>query len=567
MKHRSPTGAGKQSEPRGGGVGYKAGVLQSEFCKVKMLRKSCTFRKEYAVGFLLFLAISIIWLWAFNTNSFWKADALDYAQMGRELGRGKGFSTLQTFPRHIRFFQEKGYLEKENWPNLYRYPLPVILNAFFYKITGDITISAILQSGLAFLLSIPMLFILATRLTNLKVGIISTIFYAADPLFFTGSYEGMTEPITVFLLLCLFLVAFSQRLSRWKCLSMGIICGLSYLNRNQFVFLVPLTALYMWFNTEKRMKVGGLVLLLVGFLLAVSPWLARNMVVAGNPVFSFNTSRCLTSGCDDPKLSHLQTRLDAPVESLIILKEHGPAIAKKVLKNLLAGARLSFWARAFSPKSGILIFFLFASIIYRRHSAHRRYDSFRNAVFFLFVGNYLILSLLFHNIRYHAPVMAFIYIVGINEILVLFGDPGFGRWMKLKHIVLLGMLLLGIARLYNTVMIEKDRPSPLSANDKKSYEIIRQVAGDDTVIASSTSFKIACYVGCRAFRLPMFGRSLLKINDSYLPVDYVLINKNILDSDTKRYASYGEFIESDEFLKTFQFAKELPNGAVLFKRL
>jgi len=200
-------------------------------------------------------------------------------------------------------------------------------------------------------------------------------------------------------------------------------------------------------------------------------------------------------------------------------------------------------------------------------SGDARYDSFRRAVVVLVFGNLLIVSLAFHNPRFHTPVIPLIYIVGINEILVLFGDLGFSRSMKLKHIAVWGLLLFGIVRLWNATMIEKNRPSPLSADDKKSYEIIRQVAGDDTIIASSVSHKIACYAGCRSLRLPVFERDLLKINESFLPIDYVLINRNILDSDSKRYASYSKFIKSDEFLKTFEFAQELPDGAVLFKRL
>jgi 4-amino-4-deoxy-L-arabinose transferase-like glycosyltransferase len=378
MKHKGPTDTGRQGEPRGGSVGYKADILQSEFCRVKMLSKSCTFRKEYILGFLLFLAVTAIWVWVFNTNSFTKPDAFDYAQMGRELGDGNGFSTLQIFPRHIPLLYRKGYLEKENWPNLYRYPLPTILTAFFYKITNNIIKAAVLQSGIAFLLSIPLLFILATRLTNLKVGIISIIFYAADPAIFTGSYEAMSEPMAAFLLLWLFLIAFLGQLSPWKCFAMGIICGLSYLNRAQFILLVPLAALYIWISFQKKKKFTGFALLLVAFLLVAGPWFIRNTVVVGEPAFSFSTSRNLAKGSSLVH-SDLEMQLDAPVETFEVLKIYGKSVAGKVLNNLSAVVRLKFWSANFSPKGSIFLFFLFASFIYRRHSANRKYDSFRNA--------------------------------------------------------------------------------------------------------------------------------------------------------------------------------------------
>jgi len=135
------------------------------------------FKNEYVIAFLLFIVATLIWIWGFNTNYFGNRDAHDYAQMGRELSNGNGFSTLQIFPRHIPFLQKKNYLDKKSWPNLHRFPLPSILNAFFYKMTKDIIKAAVMQSGVAFLLSVPVLFLLATRLTN--ITIISYLFYSS----------------------------------------------------------------------------------------------------------------------------------------------------------------------------------------------------------------------------------------------------------------------------------------------------------------------------------------------------------------------------------------------------
>ena len=107
-----------------------------------MSSRFSNFKKQCTVALLLLLAAAVIWSWAFNTSLFPNPDAFDYAQMGRQLADAKGFSTLQVFPKHIRYFHETGCLQKENWPNLYRSPLPIILNAFFYKITGPDTLVA-----------------------------------------------------------------------------------------------------------------------------------------------------------------------------------------------------------------------------------------------------------------------------------------------------------------------------------------------------------------------------------------------------------------------------------------
>ena len=79
-----------------------------------MLNKLSESGKQYCIAVLLFLITTTIWVWGFNTSYLTRLDAHDYAQMGREISEGNGFSTLQTFPRHIRYFHERGFLEEEN---------------------------------------------------------------------------------------------------------------------------------------------------------------------------------------------------------------------------------------------------------------------------------------------------------------------------------------------------------------------------------------------------------------------------------------------------------------------
>ena len=114
-------------------------------------------------------------------------------------------------------------------------------------------------------------------------------------------------------------------------------------------------------------------------------------------------------------------------------------------------------------------------------------------------------------------------------------------------------------------MRHKDLPPSVSAAEKESYEFIKRIASRNTIVASDFSYRIALYAGCRTIRLPVFPVDLLKINDSYLPIDYVLINRRMAPS--YEYANYGEFIRSEAFLKKFKFMRMLPDGSVLFRRL
>lgn len=531
-------------------------------------------KKEYIFAFLLFLIVTLIWFWGYNTAYFVALDAHDYAQMGKEISSGNGFSTLQIFPRHVPLLDKKGYLQKENWPNLHRYPLPTICNALLYKITKDIVKAAVLMSGIPFLLSIPVLFILATKLTDLKASILCTIFFASHSLIFEGGYNGLSESLATFLLLLLFLMAFSGQLSMWRCSAMGILSGLGYLARTQLIATLPLVLLFIWIGKQKKARFHSIALFTIGFLLITGPWFARNILTVGKPVFSFVNSRALVLGTIHKKsdlqnhLVHtdLEMQLEAPVDTTEIFKKYGPAITKKVFHNILAIFTLKFWSQDF-PTEGIFIFFLFAASIYRRHSGNKNYDFYRYGVILLFFFSFLIISLLSHIGRLYIPLIPFIYIVGINEILVLFSNLRFSFLRKFKYIVFCGMLLFGLFKFYNVTMIHKHRPSPksISTPEKSSYEFIRQLTARDSIIVSNASHRIALYVGCRTIRLPVFPVDLLKINDSYIPIDYVLINRRM--GRNYRYSNYDKFIKSDAFSKKFKFVRALPDGSLLFRRL
>jgi 4-amino-4-deoxy-L-arabinose transferase-like glycosyltransferase len=375
-------------------------------------------------------------------------------------------------------------------------------------------------------------------------------------------------------MLSIFLVGFSGKLSKYKCLLMGILCGLAYLARTQLVFLPPLAVLYIWISIKKERKLFNILLLLFAFLFVVSPWFVRNTLITGKPAFSFLNSRAFVWDISLPlsdlekQLTHddLEMPLEAPVETSEVLKEYGPAIAEKIWRNLLVFFSSKFWADNFVAE-GVFLFFLFASIVYRRRSGNSSYVIFRYSVVILILCFFLISCIVKHVTRYYIPLQPFICIVGVNEILMLIRDLGLRHAKKLQLATFCCLLLFGSVGFYNSVMRHKNRPPSVSVAEKKSYEFIKAVASRGTIVASNVSYRISLYAGCRTVRLPVFPVDLLKINDSYLPIDYVLINRRIAASYKYKYANYGEFIKSEAFLKRFKFMKVLADGSILFKRL
>lgn len=531
-----------------------------------------SFKKEYTVGVLLPAAAAVIWLWGFNTSYFTNPDAFDYAQMGREISKGNGFSTLQIFPKHIPYLHETGYLERGSWPNLYRAPLPAIADASFYKLTGDIVKAGVLSSGIFYLLSIPLLYILAIKLTNFRTAVVAVVLYVSDRFVSISSYNGMTESLAAFLLLCLLLVCFSGKLSIAKCFLAGIICGLGYLARSQFVSVIPAGILLVWLGIEKKARPRGLVLLLAGFLIAAGPWLIRNAVLTGNPCFSFFNSRRLVLQTR-PAHSDIEMQLDGPVGTMDAFTEYGADVVRKVLRNASKIFSFGFWAYSFSLASPFLFLF-FASCIYDRDPAGRSYALFRGVTALLLLCNFLLVCLVLHDVRFWVYLRPLVYIIGINEALRLFGRFRLRYARQLNLIVFCGLVLFGVFRFYGVVISHKNRPPAVSPPESSSYAFIRQTVRPDTLVAGDAACKVALYAGCRALRLPAFGYDLLRINDEYIPIDYILISTRVLaprppnrPSLYETYADYADFVKSAEFRKRFKLLRILPDGSALFKRL
>ena len=518
-------------------------------------------KNEYVLALLLFLTVSIIWTCAFSTVNFRRPDAYDYAQMGRELGRGNGFSTLQVFPRHIRFFHDRGFLEKDNWPNLYRCPMPSIINAFLYKITGDIVQASVLGSVIGFLLSVPVLFILALRISNIKSALSGVLFYAANPVVFASSYSGMTEPWATFFMLLLLLIGFSKNLSKRKSLVIGILCGLGYLTRSQFAVLTPLCVLYIWFKSHKKTRMLNTVVLVGGIVISVGPWLVRNYRVVGEPAFSFSNTRNFVIGALG-KDTDLEIMLDAPVETSEIFEQYGSEILLKIRGNLLGLFSPYHWARAFPPDSFILLIVL-ASFIYRKHCSDKKYNLFRDAIVILVVCNMLIIAMAFSRVRFYTPLQPLIYIVAASEIFIVLNKVKFENLrVVLRNTVFFGLLLFGFFRFCGNLTLYWKVATPVSETEMKSYKSIRARVSSGTIVAADTSYKVSVYAGCRSLRLPAFPRDLLKINDDYLPIDYILAPQWRLNSRT----SYGKLFRSSHFLKRFRRVEMMPDGSVLFER-
>jgi hypothetical protein len=552
----------------------------------------------------LTIAVALLWVWGSNLNSFSRRDAYDYAQISVELFQGNGMSTLQLLPRHIPYLQERGLLEGPTWPNLSRNPLLMVVNLFFQRIFPNVARALVAQSGFWHLASLPLLFFLALRFTNLKYALAVVIFYAADREIILYSYSGMTETLAIFLLLALFLVAFKMDPKPLKWVLLGALAALAYLARAQFLVLLLWVLLSPWLTGSKSRRFLSAGLVLAGMLVALAPWMVRNFSLTGDPLFSFNTSRNLVKGTL-PGQVDLELRLHAPVDVGLVVQQYREVILDKFTGNLVKFFSPAYWANNFRGMWVLFPGLFFFSLVRRQDGGE--YDRLKWNTALLFFLTFLLISLTVDSVRYYLLFRPLILVVAFGELYFFLNrdfnpdflagrrsdpisslpsassrgvlDRFFSRLSESRSLLetrfLLVLVLLGLVQLAANTYQHTKVPLTYSWFELRTFEVLRKKTDRETLIASDISEQVSLYAGTRTLRLPADPLDLLEIHQKYIPVDYVLLSRassraGVSDEDEQAeaglYLNYLDFIKQPIFLEQFTFDRTLPNGGLLFER-
>lgn len=280
-----------------------------------------------AVG-LIFAGIALV----FNLRAFKNLgteEGMDAAQLARNLATGRGYVTYNVSPLSIHLvkrqqteriaakeaagvpvsaldFMDQSKL-RNNHPDLVNPPLYPWLLSFYLRAVNpeygiepgkvfsryqpDLAIAVFNQALLA--ISACLVFLLARRLFDSTVAWTSMMLFAATGLFWRISASGQsTLLLLVLFLTLLWLLAriaappseAGEPGGRPRLLgaAIGLVLGLGFLTRYAFGWLiVPVMAFLILYGGARRVAVPTLALIV--FVLVITPWIQRNLQVAGTP--------------------------------------------------------------------------------------------------------------------------------------------------------------------------------------------------------------------------------------------------------------------------------------------
>jgi hypothetical protein len=252
--------------------------------------------------FLLFVIVVVIeimfilfsWKNTYFQNPYLviTADNLASAQVARNLVNGKGYVTDSLSLYEVALYDKKGWLsEGPPWKNTYRFPLPIISMAALFKMFGDSHFVAnYLYPSLFHLLALMALFALTYLLfqSGIVASIASLMFVTNNGLLFTMLNKSEGADIFFFILSLIIFFLWDRRPKDFLLLLLGLVLGVSFLNRFNEGAILWLTYLIV-ISMKKRLGLKGLSVYLIGFLIPVIPFLWYNAVTLGTPFFSSNS--------------------------------------------------------------------------------------------------------------------------------------------------------------------------------------------------------------------------------------------------------------------------------------
>ena len=173
---------------------------------------------------------------------------------------------------------------------LTRPPLYPLFLAAFLRLFGQADLPAVLGQAAVGTVSVVLTFLIASRLFGRRQGLVAALAAAIYPYYL--NHDTYRQEIVLLTLLTaagvLFLLRAGAGAGWADPLAAGVMLGLAALTRQTLLAFVPLAATWLGLFASRR-RSRSVLLLLLGLAVVVSPWVARNAMLVGRPVFTVST--------------------------------------------------------------------------------------------------------------------------------------------------------------------------------------------------------------------------------------------------------------------------------------
>lgn len=294
--------------------------------------------------FLAVVAVAVVYNLR-EFQNFSHPEAMDAAQLARNVAEGRGFTTqfIRPFSLYLRVRHgaDPATILKEPFPDISNAPLYPLFLAGLMKILpmdydlGDERKFESMRyqpevligwcNQFLFLLTLVVVFRVGLRLFDRETATLATVLLLGSNLMWKFSLSGLSTSLLllIFMLLVWLLIVMAQaaadatsaRSRAWfavTAVGIGLLLGSGMLTRYAFGWLLlPVLVFLIAFVRSFRWQSAALVILVMAAV--VGPWLARNQALSGHPLGVAGFA--LTETTESFPESRLQRSLDPALES------------------------------------------------------------------------------------------------------------------------------------------------------------------------------------------------------------------------------------------------------------
>lgn len=372
-------------------------------------------------------------------DRFTYPDAFHYAEMGRQLERGEGFTSLQGYWYLLAWLRRHGLSIAPPWPNVTRFPLITLVYGLAFRLAGPSVTVAKLVGVACFTATAMTACALGTRLFGVAVGVLAAMVFATSLAQVVLATSGLLETGAALFLVAttLALVATLDSRGRWPPLVLGVLAGLAFLWRYDLLVLLPAAAAVLALRRD-RASWSALGWMGLGFAVAVGPWVGRNLWLFHTPLPMLAIDRNLTlvPGRVDPYAS------TTPVDVVGLLTD--PAFLRQKAETLVWP--LVRWRSLFGPHLAWLgPATLAAGLVLRRR--HRPALAAWAFVLLAWMLRVALLSLMHHEIRFYRSFTPVCLVLAVGAAALLLRRTSsslrVAGALAVAALVVLGMVDLG----------------------------------------------------------------------------------------------------------------------------
>lgn len=433
--------------------------------------------------------------------------AMDAAQIARNVSEGKGFVTGYLTP--LSAYIGGSYSETADISNPPMYPLALALlfNAFGAK---DAVVAG--ASMLFFALSVLMVFLLARRQFSLGVAAIAAAVYSTQFEIVKTALTGTSAPMAALMMLLFWytLIAAGDRGPR-QYLKSGALFGLCYLTHYSTLLLLPAVLVYVRTAARKRRGLSVVAFAAAAGLVCL-PWLVRNTLISGNPIFTMSQYDMFINTVFYPGYNVHRTFAAVPSPPLFAMTH-----VLDFLGKMVEGLGQIYWQAPALVGMYVLPFFVLSLFARIKDDAMLAARRLLVAFILLMLAGVSLGDQQASHLAMLAPlviVFAAGYLLQVTQ--RAFSAPG-RRVLVIAAIVVAAGLPAGLA-------LEKST-APSSGGIPQQFVDLDTVVTSDTIVMSDCPWAVAWYGRRTAIWLPLNPRQLTQMQEKLGPIDAVFISR------------------------------------------